>query len=134
MKTVFVDTNIILRYLTKDIVEQATRVQLWFETAAEGKIRVVVTHATIIESLFLLEHWYHEKRESAVDKLLLFVSPPWLVIASKDALNEALEIYRTSSTDFVDLLTWTLAKEAEAGVLSFDKHFDRLDPNLRIEP
>ncbi len=134
MSSVFIDTNVILRYLTNDVVGQAESVRRWFESVADGKIRAVVTHATLVEVLFLLEHWYKEKKEFAADKLLLFISPPWLEIFSKTAVNEALEVYKHSPIDFVDLLTWSLAKEEHAGILSFDKHFDRLDAKLRIEP
>lgn len=134
MKTVFVDTNVILRYLTSDVAPQAKRAKEWFRKAAKGEYKATVLHITLVEVLFLLEHWYKQDKDIAVDRLLLFVSPFWLDVPSRTAVVEALQVYKESSIDFVDLLTWTLAKDGKAGILSFDKHFDRLDPSIRIQP
>lgn len=134
MKTVFVDTNVILRYLTNDIVSQAQRAKRWFEKAAEGEYKAVVLHITLVEVLFLLEHWYKQDKPDSIERLLLFLSPDWLVVESKHAVAEALGRYKESAIDFVDLLTWALAGEEDARIVSFDKHFDRLEPSIRVEP
>lgn len=134
MKTVFVDTNVILRYLTNDVAPLAKRAKEWFQKAAEGKYNAVVLHITLVEALFLLEHWYKQEKRASVEQLLLFISPDWVIVPSKHAAEEALDAYKETTIDFLDLLTRTLAEEGGAKIVSFDKHFDRLDPSVRVEP
>ena len=134
MKTVFVDTNVILRYVTSDVAPQAKRAKKWFLKASEEKYKATVLHITLVEVLFLLEHWYKQDKTVAADLLLLFVSPSWLDVPSRSAIVDALQVYKQRSIDFVDILTWAIAKEERARIVSFDKHFDRLDPSVRIEP
>lgn len=134
MKTVFVDTDVILRYLTNDVALLAKRAKDWFQKAAKGKYNVLVLHITLVEALFLLEHWYKQEKRASIEQLLLFISPAWVIVPSKRAVEEALDVYKETTIDFVDLLTWTLAKEEGANIVSFDKHFDRLDPSVRVEP
>ncbi len=134
MRTVFVDTNVILRYLTNDVAPLAKRAKDWFQKAKGGTYKALVLHITLAEVLFLLEHWYKQDKRISVEQLLLFISPDWITVPSKGAVQEALEAYKETTIDFVDVLTWSLAKENEAAIVSFDKHFDRLKPSIRMEP
>ncbi len=134
MKTAYVDTNVILRYLTNDVASLALRAKKWFQKAEEGIYKALVLHITLVEVVFLLEHWYKQDKRASVEQLLLFISPDWITVPSKGAVQEALEAYKETTIDFVDLLTWALAREEGAAIVSFDKHFDRLEPSIRVEP
>lgn len=134
MKTLIADTNIFLRFFTKDILSQAEKVKHIFHEAEKGRVHITVLSITIVEILFQLEHWYKFSKVAAVDKLMVLLSPDWIDIDHKDNIFEALEKYKRVNIDFVDVLTWSMAKSKKAQILSFDKDFDKLQPSIRIEP
>lgn len=134
MTTVIADTNVFLRFLTKDIQEQAEKVIIRFNQAKIGKIEIFLLHITLVEILFQLEQWYHLPKKEACDKLILLLFQPWIEIEEKPAVLLALTCYPAFNIDFVDLLTWSAAKTRDAKILSFDRDFDRLSPKLRLRP
>lgn len=134
MTAVVADTNIFLRFLTKDVPDQAKLVVNRFIQAQEEKIVICLLHITLIEILFHLERWYKLAKPDAVNKIILIVSQPWIKVENKNAVLAALSLYRQHNIDLVDLLTWTLSQETKRKILSFDKHYDQLNPKLRLEP
>ncbi|MBI2641060.1 PIN domain-containing protein [Candidatus Roizmanbacteria bacterium] len=134
MKKLVVDTNVFLRFLTNDIPKQAVRVEKRFKEAEKGKLQLIVLQITVVELLFQLQHWYDLNKSQAVEKLIRLFSPAWLEIDYKDAVFEALNRYKNSTIDFVDLLIWAISRKNKLAVLSFDKDFDKLEPKLRLNP
>jgi predicted nucleic-acid-binding protein len=132
--TFLADANIFLRFLTKDVLGQALKVKKIFEEAESGKLKIFLLHITAVEILFQLEHWYQFSKNEAAEKLISLFSPSWLIIEDKEIVLTALDIYKTIPVDFVDLLTWSLAKKRHLPILSFDKDYDKLEPRLRREP
>jgi len=134
MKVAVVDANVILRFLTNDVLVQANKVRERFKEAARGKIDLAILPITVVEIVFLLEHWYQYGRGEICDKLLLLFAPEWMNLQSKAAVFEALRVYKERNIDFVDVLLWGIARDEQRAVLSFDKDFDKLDPKIRLEP
>lgn len=134
MLSVVADTNVFLRFLTNDIPSQAKSIEKRFKDTQEGKLLLAVLPITVVEILFQLENWYKFSKQEAVEKLMLLFSPSWLELEDKEAVFEAFAIYKESKIDFVDILTFSMAKKRNAQILSFDKDFDKLSPKLRLEP
>jgi len=134
MKTLIADTNIFLRFLTNDLPSQAIRVKEIFYEAEKGRLRILVLPITIVEILYQLQNWYDFSKVSAVEKLMSLFSPGWIELDNKDRVIEALEKYKDINIDFVDILTWAMAKAQNVEILSFDKDFDKLTPKLRRKP
>lgn len=134
MFSVVADTNVFLRFLTNDIPSHAQSIEKRFKEAQEGKLRLFVFPITVVEILFQLENWYKFSRQKAVEKLILLFSPSWIEVEDKDSVFEAFALFKESKIDFVDILTFSMAKKRNAQILSFDKDYDKLIPKLRLEP
>ncbi|OGK17475.1 hypothetical protein A2774_05520 [Candidatus Roizmanbacteria bacterium RIFCSPHIGHO2_01_FULL_39_12c] len=134
MKKLIADTNIFLRFLTNDIPEQAARVEKRFREAEKTTLQFIVFQITLVEVLFQLEHWYRLKKAEAADKMIRLFSPDWFEIDNKDAVFEALNIYKNKNIDFVDVLVYAIAKKQKLRIFSFDKDFNKLDVNIRLKP
>lgn len=134
MESAIVDTNIILRYLTSDVPDQARKVAKRFVEAQKGELRLIVFHITIVEIVFQMTHWYKFARAEAAERVKLLLSFPWLEVEHKDYVLRALTLYPETPFDFVDILSWSLAQASGASVLSFDKDFDKLEPKIRLVP
>lgn len=132
--TYYVDTNIFIRYLTEDVPQQTDLVEKRFEQAKQNQINLIVTEFTIAEVLYVLQSFYKMDKNQAVVKIQTIISTSWIDIKRKEAVLEALLLYKTMNIDFVDLLNWAVAKKNKAKILSFDKDFDKLTPKLRVEP
>lgn len=134
MEKALVDTNIILRYLTNDIPEQARRVARRFVDAQQGNLELFLLYITVVEIVFHMTHWYKFKREDTAERVKLFLAFPWLEVERKDDVIHALTLYSKTSFDFVDILSWSLARAHGASLFSFDKDFDKLEPTIRLIP
>lgn len=134
MKCIYVDTNVFLRFLTKDIPSQANRAEKYLRKAEKGELCMNVMHVTILEILFHLERFYNLSRAEAVQKLALLIKPDWIRVDNKKVVMDALYEYKRHTIDFVDILTWSMAKAEKVAILSFDKDFDKLEPSIRLEP
>lgn len=134
MKCIYVDTNVFLRFLTKDIPNQADRVEKYLRKAQKGELCMQLMQVTIVEILFHLERFYDLQRAEAVQKVALLIEPEWIRVDDKKIVMEALYEYKRNTIDFVDILTWVMAKAENVAVLSFDKDFDTLKPSIRLEP
>lgn len=134
MTSAAIDTNCFLRFLMWDVVAQAQAIKKRFLRAKEGEINLLAFDFTIIEVLFQLENWYKLSKNEAVNKLVPVISPSWIQIENKTAMLLALDLYRTTNIDFVDILLHSVSSVRGIQVLSFDRHFDKLSPKLRLEP
>lgn len=134
MEKAIVDTNVILRYLTNDVPEQARKVTRRFVEAQHGKLQLLLLHITVVEIVFHMTHWYKFSREDSAERVKLLLAFPWLEVEYKDDVLQALSFYAKTSFDFVDILSWSLAHANKASLLSFDKDFDKLEPAIRLSP
>lgn len=134
MRTVILDANAVLRFLTNDLPSQASRIEKRFKQADQGKITFRIFPITTVEILFHLEKWYKFAKNEAVDKMLILFSPKWMEADDKEVILEALRVYREKKIDFVDLLLWSFAKRDGQKILSFDKDFRKLKPDLGLSP
>ncbi len=131
MKTYLVDTNVILRYLLNDIPEQAEKARRIFNRARSLKARVKILPIILVVVVYHLSHTYKIPRNEVADTLQIFISPKWIKIENKDAILEALELFKNSKIDMVDLMLFTIAKHKGYEIVSFDKDFKRLRRSIK---
>ena len=125
MRQILVDTNVFLRFLLKDIPKQYERSRLLFKRAKEGKIKLFVPQIVIFEVHFALEKYYGFKKKDVIDKLGSLLSSNYFQIDSKEGFLGALELYKTSNTNFVDCFLTSQAKIEDLEIFSFDKRLKK---------
>jgi predicted nucleic acid-binding protein len=133
----FLDTNVIIRYLTKDDPDKAARAYHFLLDVEKGKEQVQTSEAVIAEVVHVLssKRMYNYPRLDVVKKLLPVLQLKGLQIESKKMYTEALTIYAQTTIDFVDALI--VAKMHHAGIetlVSFDHDFDDFPFIKREEP
>ena len=119
----FVDTNVLVRYLTDDppaLAERAARV-------LESEERLVVSELVLVEAAYVLTTVYEVAREAAVDALIDLVQRRNLVLLQLDKplALAALRLCRSSGrVSFADAFLWAQARQAGADtVYTFDARF-----------
>ena len=119
----FVDTNVLVRYLTDDppeLAERAARV-------IESEEQLTVSELVLVEAAYVLTTVYEIPRVSAVDALIELVQRRNLALLhlAKPLAIEALRLSRDSGrVSFADAFLWAHARQAGADtVYTFDTRF-----------
>jgi predicted nucleic acid-binding protein len=126
----FLDTSMIIRYLTVDIPEL-------FERAVriiDAPDRLLLTHGTLTESAFVLTKIYELPRDAAVDALVMFVQRQNVQVyeLDKGLVIQALLLCRPSGrVSFADAMLWAVACSASSRSVVFS--FDRRVPTIGIQ-
>jgi uncharacterized protein len=132
MNSIFVDTNVFLRFLTHDDANQAVQARELFKKAEKGEIRLVTGPPVLFEIAWTLKVSYKKPQNEILDILETLVTSPWLDMPDKDLAEEAVNTARLCGQDFADAYIHVGAlRMAKGGVATFNrKHFDRMGTKL----
>lgn len=133
----FVDTNIVLRYLTQDDPEKAERCRHLFEQAQKGEIELTTSESVIAEVVYVLssKQLYGVSRPDIHDRLYAILSLQGLKLSYKRTYFRALKLYRNHSIDFEDAMTVAfMERQGIEELYSYDRDFDKIETVSRTEP
>ena len=137
----YLDTNILVRYLTKDDPGKAARAYALLQEVEQGERIVAMTEAVFAEVVFVLssKRLYHIPRAEIVQRFLPVVMLKGLRMgckpSEKQIYTDALYLYETTPLDIADVLTVARMRyEGVQTVISFDTDFDRFPDITRKEP
>jgi predicted nucleic-acid-binding protein len=115
------DTNIVLRYLLRDIPGQFEQAAEIFEQIRTGKKRMVLLESVLVECIYILTKYYKVPKKEVAEALAGLLQYKGVVNRDKGALSAALVFYRDNNLDPVDCVLLAKAKHDEMQVFSFDK-------------
>ena len=133
----YIDANVFLRFLTRDVPEKAERVKALLEQCQRGEVELVTSEAVIAELVYVLSSAkvYKLPRETVGAALLPLMSLKGLKLPNRAVLVRALELYVATPLDFVDALAVAEMEHRQIGeIYSYDRHFDRIPGITRLEP
>ena len=135
----FLDTNVILRYLTRDDEAKAEACYRLFQGASRGEEELLTCEAIVSEVVYVLSSRrspYRLSRAEIRERLVPILTIRGLILPQKRVYLEALDIYVSfPSLDFEDALA--VAHMNQLGIeeiVSYDRDFDRVAGIQRIEP
>lgn len=121
-----VDTNILVRYIVRDVSEQveaADKLLESFTVDAQG----YVPREVVIEVIWVLSRSYGFNRTEIANVILDLVDTESLVVESADDIVHAAVAYARGDGDFADLMILVAARRAGCETLyTFDRKFARL--------
>ena len=135
----FLDTNVIIRYLTKDDEEKAEACYRLFQRVNRGEETLATSEAIIAEVTYVLSSRrapYQLNHEEIRARLLPIVTMRGIRLPHKQICINALNIYASSaSLDFEDALSVAHMQRLGIGqIVSYDRDFDAIPDVQRIEP
>lgn len=131
----FLDTNIILRYLTRDDEDKARRALALMLRLERGEERVATSPMVIFEAVFTLEKTYGVPRAAIRQRVGDIISFRGVFLPRKDMYRDALDLYASTTLSFADAFNAAFAKRyGVAEIYSWDRDFDRVAGLIRIEP
>lgn len=131
----FIDTNIFLRYLTKDDPSKFDKCRELFKKAVDGKIALATSGIVIAELIWTLLSYYKLSKADIVEKISIIVATESLHIPDKDIIADAIVLYSRKNIDYIDSYNAVFAKYYGYNeIYSYDKDFDAVDGIKRIDP
>ncbi len=127
--TVFVDTNVFLRFFVKDVVSQYEKARALFERAEEGKVKLETSELVIAEIVWVLESFYGFARKEVTEVIATLLASRNLKIANHARISEAVRLYASGNMDFIDAYNIAYIKSKEyTKIATFDsKHFKKVE-------
>jgi predicted nucleic acid-binding protein len=136
---VYLDTNPIVRFLTRDDPDQAAQSRAMFERAARGEVTLLVPETVVVEVVNVLSSraTYNLPRAEIRRHLGNVLSLRGLRIPQKRTYRRALELWvdTPSVRDFTDVLHVAhMERLGISAIASFDHDVDRFPQITRHEP
>jgi len=131
----FLDTNILIRYLTGDDPVKAGLALALLDRVADGAEQVVTTPLVIFETIFLLQRTYKIAKADIREKIAAILTLQGVRLAERALCLAALDYYVEQNISYADAYNaaW-MQDEGIAEVYSWDREFDRVAGLTRIEP
>ena len=133
----FLDTNILLRYLTGDDEQKASAAFNLLLKVERGEEVVVTSDLVIAETVFTLQspRGYGLSRELIRARLEPIITLRGLRLPHKCLYNRVFELYCEHRISFVDAYNAAYMESRRiTEIYSYDTDFDRVEGISRVEP
>jgi predicted nucleic acid-binding protein len=131
----FLDTNILIRLLTRDDEEKAALAHAMLRRVEEGDEIVETSPMVIFEAVFILEKSYRLAKTTIRENISNLLSLRGMRIAGKALYSQALDLYVDKNISFADAYNAAFMQSAGlTEIYTWDTDFDRMEGITRVEP
>lgn len=133
----FIDTDVIIRFLTGDDLQKQAAATTLFEQIEQGILTVVAPDTVIADAVYVLSspRLYHVARDEIRELLTTLVRLSHFQVQNRFCVLRALELYASTKLDFGDTLIIASMEQQNSRILySYDTDFDRIQGIARREP
>jgi predicted nucleic acid-binding protein len=137
MNEAFVDTDIIIRFVTGDDPAKQAAAAALFRQVQAGAAMLRAPDTVFADAVFVLgsRRLYGLSRERIRTELVTLLLYPQFKVHNRRRLIRALDIYAASNLDFGDaMIAATMERRGNRELYSYDRDFDRLPAINRLEP
>ncbi|MCL6600067.1 MAG: PIN domain-containing protein [Alicyclobacillus macrosporangiidus] len=122
MKSVLVDTNVILRFLLGDHPEYSSAATKLFAAAEQGEVTLSIEPMIVAECCYVLEgQVYQLSKELIASHLVPVLVHDGVQCEHLLTVLDALQIYVENHLDFTDAYLIALARNTDQVVATFEK-------------
>jgi predicted nucleic acid-binding protein len=130
-----IDTNVLLRLLTRDDERKAAEALALLQRVELGEERVAASPLVVFEVIYTLQRSYHVPREQIQNLVRPIISLRSLELAGKPIFLRALDLYVQAQLPFADAYNAAfMESQAIDEIYSWDTDFDDLPGITRVEP
>ncbi|MCX6021120.1 MAG: PIN domain-containing protein [Chloroflexi bacterium] len=135
MPSRFLDTNILLRYFTRDDEEKARNALALFVRVEQGEERVETSTLVIFETVFTLLRFYRVERPRIRELIATLLRLRGLHLPGKHLCLDALDLYVQRNISFADAYNAVYMKSRGLSeIYTWDTDFDKIEGITRVEP
>jgi uncharacterized protein len=131
----FLDTNILLRYLTRDDERKALSALDLLTRIEQGQEKVITSSLVIFETVFTLQRFYRVQRQQIKELILPIIALRGLQLPDKHVYQRAFDLYISKNISFADAYNAAyMLTEHISTIYSWDTDFDKIEDIVRLEP
>ncbi len=119
------DTNVILRYLLRDIPEQFEKAAAFFEQVRTGAKRAVILESVVVECVYVLMKFYGVPKAEVAASLSGLLQYKGVVNSDRTALMDALRLMAETGLDMVDCVLVAKGNHNNLEIMTFDKQMEK---------
>lgn len=137
MSVAYVDTDVIVRFVTGDDPVKMQAAAALFTAVEEGKQTLSCPVTVIADAVYVLtsRQLYALERGVVAAALGALVRLPYFRVAQRQVIQRALEVFAQTRLDFGDaMLIATMEHAGASSVYSYDRDFDRFPTIQHREP
>jgi uncharacterized protein len=120
MKGHWLDSNLLIRFITQDVPEKAERVLKLFQKSQKSNLELALQPLVVAEVVYILRAHYKYGYPEIEDILLKIIKNVPLQLTDASNVELALALCTQYNIDFEDAYLQALAQENQYGVFSFD--------------
>ena len=129
------DANVILRFLTDDVPEQASRCSELLKRVEAGTEEVWLPDLVLADIIWTLEKYYKQPKKRIRALLIPILNLRSLRFSSKKTAQKALQLYAEKNLDWTDaVIAAQMLARKQSEIYSYDRDFDKLKGVTRLEP
>ena len=126
MTTYQIDTNALLRFLTKDIPRQAKATENLLSRAKRQLVDLEICEPVFIETTVALRNYFKFPKKKVAEMLESLLSFPNIYIENRQQIAQALTIFSQMDLDLTDCLIYLRAKVKQQQIFTFDRKLSLL--------
>lgn len=120
------DTNCLLRYLTRDIPAQAKQMHQLVSETSTNQHQLFICEPIFIETAVMLKNYFKFPKDKVASLLIDLLSTPIFDIENHDLLLKATALYEDQPLDFVDCILFIRAQTHNHQIFTFDSKLTNL--------
>jgi predicted nucleic-acid-binding protein len=127
MNRLWVDANVILRFLTGEPEDMASQVKQLMQRVERGEVVLFISSLILAEIIWVLKSFYGHSMTDIAAALLPLVAADGIELESREFTVQAIELARDRNVDFVDAFLAVQSAHSGETVCTFDESdFKRL--------
>lgn len=130
---VFVDSNVFIRFLTKDDEQMFFDCQKFFKSINEGKLRPYISNIIILEIIFVLTKIYKFSKSKVLEDIKLLLRLRNLTLIEKTETKKALKLFKKNNIKYQDCLIASQVPE-KATLVTYDQDFKKIKTIQKATP
>jgi predicted nucleic acid-binding protein len=130
----WVDTNVIVRFLTGQPPDMAAAAKALMASADTGATVLEVLPVIVAETVYTLESFYELDRKDVASKLLVFLQSRGIKAHERERVLDSLARHRDHNIHFADAYLAAAGADSGLSVASFDRDLDKFKDVRRFEP
>lgn len=125
MTRLVADTNVFLRFLLKDNLDQFNTTHEVLVNVKEDKLELVIPQIVMFEIVYSLDKYYRFPKEKIIDALKTIIGTKNIKIQDLSAFKKALTLFGKNNLSFVDCFLVAYLEENDAKLFTFDKDLQK---------
>ncbi len=120
------DTNVILRYMLRDIPDQFEKASAFFEQVRTGVKRTVILESVVVECVYVLMKFYGAPKAEVAASLTGLLQYKGVVNSDRTSLMDALRLLADTGLDMVDCVLVAKGRRDGLEIMTFDKQMNKV--------